>query len=843
MQRKKIIAGAICLVCSLLLIVVLFLVSQGSLPSDFPPNPFGGQQRSVLKGALQDIGAKDNRRIMNVTFDANEATVSLGKDLYFVRLPKGPFPMKNLSLAGMLPGSAYRYYGYKYTSPSATIERDMQARSFRGEPLSFNQMFPGQFFYGIGKTGNGQVPSVVDDFQTKRGVVFAPDFMVSLDEGALYVIVIDQDDPAAMTMRYENPVCGNGVVEFPEQCDSATDGGCSSQCRLTYTSPALIITQESLGAGTIDVTAGQLVPVIQFIGEAKREMALNWLMIQLTNTDGTWTPNISDVSVRADTDLDGTFETTVIVYSQGGWSADNPLMLQPVTFVDSQGQQRSPALPANSQIRFQVLMKVPSGVEAGKTFRAQLASDASPNYRYRYVEGNMSDLYETQGITTNGGPCVMFHGDHPFTCDTTVATVPSPTWRIANTPSGDGCRQDSDCGDMTAKGCYSGQCLYFCDEPPQNTYPDCPSGACTQFSMSSSACAHGAAGGSPVCGNGHLEDGEQCDDGNTVDGDGCSANCTTESSGTSCHQDSDCGDMLRKGCYSGQCLYFCDEPPQEGYPPCPSGVCTSFSMSSSACTVGSGYNGAPVCGNGQVETGEQCDDGNTVDGDGCSANCTTEQSPSQQCPYQCCSSCYGSEIPNYSCTGTSNKCCDQCAPVCGNGQVEMSEQCDDGNTVDGDGCLANCTTETPNYCMGQCCTACYGIAVSGTCPGTGQVCCDQCAPVCGNGQTEMGEQCDDGNTVDGDGCSANCTTETPNYCMGECCTACYGAAISGTCPGTGQVCCDRCGSTCGNGQVETGEQCDDGRGSDGDGCSANCTVESGWYCYGSPSYCLQMGGI
>ena len=33
---------------------------------------------------------------------------------------------------------------------------------------------------------------------------------------------------------------------------------------------------------------------------------------------------------------------------------------------------------------------------------------------------------------------------------------------------------------------------------------------------------------------------------------------------------------------------------------------------------------APVCGNGMQEAGEQCDDGNVVDGDGCSSRCTTE---------------------------------------------------------------------------------------------------------------------------------------------------------------------------------------------------------------------------
>jgi len=68
------------------------------------------------------------------------------------------------------------------------------------------------------------------------------------------------------------------------------------------------------------------------------------------------------------------------------------------------------------------------------------------------------------------------------------------------------------------------------------------------------------------------------------------------------------------------------------------------------------------CGNGVVEPGEQCDDGNTTDGDGCSATCQTETTP---------------------------------AAVCGNGVVEAGEQCDDGNTTSGDGCSATCQTETP----------------------------------------------------------------------------------------------------------------------------------------------------
>jgi cysteine-rich repeat protein len=63
---------------------------------------------------------------------------------------------------------------------------------------------------------------------------------------------------------------------------------------------------------------------------------------------------------------------------------------------------------------------------------------------------------------------------------------------------------------------------------------------------------------------------------------------------------------------------------------------------------------AAVCGDGVIEPGETCEDGNTADGDGCDSNCT--------------------------------------ATACGNGVVSAGEDCDDGNTADGDGCPATCRT-------------------------------------------------------------------------------------------------------------------------------------------------------
>jgi cysteine-rich repeat protein len=68
--------------------------------------------------------------------------------------------------------------------------------------------------------------------------------------------------------------------------------------------------------------------------------------------------------------------------------------------------------------------------------------------------------------------------------------------------------------------------------------------------------------------------------------------------------------------------------------------------------------------------------------------------------------------------------------LCGDGYKEPFEQCDDGNRIDGDGCSAQCTIETPSR-VG-----------------------------CGNGVRDGLEECDDNNLTNGDGCSSTCTIET-----------------------------------------------------------------------------------
>ena len=71
--------------------------------------------------------------------------------------------------------------------------------------------------------------------------------------------------------------------------------------------------------------------------------------------------------------------------------------------------------------------------------------------------------------------------------------------------------------------------------------------------------------------------------------------------------------------------------------------------------------------------------------------------------------------------------------LCGDGIVRTDE-CDDGNLTNGDGCSSDCTVEPDFQCGGS--------------P-------SQCSQ-CGNGVREGLETCDDGNLTNGDGCDAQC---------------------------------------------------------------------------------------
>ncbi len=98
-----------------------------------------------------------------------------------------------------------------------------------------------------------------------------------------------------------------------------------------------------------------------------------------------------------------------------------------------------------------------------------------------------------------------------------------------------------------------------------------------------------------------------------------------------------------------------------------------------------------------------------------------------------------------------------------------------------------------------------------------------CREVCGDGR-RVREECDDGNTVSGDGCSQECKVEEGYRCEG--------GGIDRR-----DVCYERCGDG-----VNTQYECDDGNMSDGDGCNSVCKVELGWNCTKENSICKSVCG-
>ena len=349
------------------------------------------------------------------------------------------------------------------------------------------------------------------------------------------------------------------------------------------------------------------------------------------------------------------------------------------------------------------------------------------------------------------------------------------------------------------------------------------------------------------CGDGVFDGfvGEECDDGNGDDGDGCSSICALEDG------------------------FICDTV--EG-----TSVCEPV-----------------ICGDEIVDGDEQCDDGNTDDEDGCSSTCTVEE--------------------GYECTGEPSVCL---VPECGDGVRNGTESCDDGNTTDEDGCSSECWIEvsgeagaiatitaaldgseaqyarqssdctgddtadhyfdaftvvnigpdpieisllsawrgdgyihvfTPDFDPADPRATCvvgdddfggtsasfiesvvldgdstYVIVASTFAPALtiGEYSLTLTTVGCGDGAVGEIEDCDDGNTDGGDGCSPMCAVEPGFDCDDEP-SYCFEVGV------------------CGGGSVDEGEDCDDGNTDDGDGCSPMCAVEPGFICSGEfPSVCV-----
>ncbi len=134
--------------------------------------------------------------------------------------------------------------------------------------------------------------------------------------------------------------------------------------------------------------------------------------------------------------------------------------------------------------------------------------------------------------------------------------------------------------------------------------------------------------------------------------------------------------------------------------------------------------------------------------------------------------------------------------VCGNGVTDPGEQCDDGNLSDTDFCTTGCrinpnpvaqSSSRPIVNRSASSSSMY-VAIGAPRPGFNPM-------FCGNGRLDLAEDCDLGTQ----------NSDLPNAsCRSDCSlTRCGDQVVDGI----------------------RGEQCDDGNGIDGDGCSSACTLE------------------
>jgi cysteine-rich repeat protein len=206
----------------------------------------------------------------------------------------------------------------------------------------------------------------------------------------------------------------------------------------------------------------------------------------------------------------------------------------------------------------------------------------------------------------------------------------------------------------------------------------------------------------------------------------CSANCTSNSN---CYNGSG-----KVECYEGHCIAKCSyNEVRSGY----SCIAQKILPAGSVATAN--------CGNDVKEEGEVCD--------GDTKTCHSIDSSFTDGYAMCRADCRGYDTSTCSGGGGS---------LCGNKNIDAGEVCD-SETIPckqlagaPEGGTAKCASDCLSWDRSSCYDPGNGGGSGGNEGGNGG---DGDHANCGNGYVDPGEQCDDGNRMDGDGCSQYCMFE------------------------------------------------------------------------------------